>query len=46
MASTEQLISLRPAGFVLLATCILFMIGAGAAAYFPASPCPPTRWSS
>lgn len=40
MASTEQLISLRPAGFVLLATGILFMIGAGAAAYFRRFPLP------
>lgn len=40
MTSTEQLISLRPAGFVLLATCILFMIGAGAAAYFRRFPLP------
>lgn len=28
MASTEQLTNLRPAGFALLATFILFMIGA------------------
>ena len=40
MTSTEQLISLRPAGFALLAISILFMIGAGAAAYFRRFPLP------
>lgn len=40
MTSTEQLASLRLAGFVLLATGILFMIGASAAAYFRRFPLP------
>ncbi|MFZ2357949.1 MAG: hypothetical protein WA040_01265, partial [Anaerolineae bacterium] len=40
MTSTEQLTSLRPTGFALLAIAILFMIGAGAAAYFRRFPLP------
>lgn len=40
MTATEQLASLRPAGFALLATGIPFMIGAGAAAYFRRFPLP------
>ncbi|MCS7040354.1 MAG: hypothetical protein NZP34_12170, partial [Caldilineales bacterium] len=40
MTATEQLASLRPAGFALLATGISFMIGAGAAAYFRRLPLP------
>ncbi len=40
MASTEQLSSLRPAGFALLAIAILFMIGASTAAYFRRFPLP------
>ncbi len=40
MESTEQLTSLRPAGFALLAIAILFMISASAAAYFRRFPLP------
>ena len=40
MTATEQLASLRPAGIALLATGILFMIGASTAAYFRRFPLP------
>jgi hypothetical protein len=40
MDATNQLPSLRAAGIALLATCILFMVGASVAAYFRRFPLP------